>query len=326
MRLHRLLAVLSLCLTSLGQAWAQLTPEQQAAKERGLMLYNQYKAISATPFLRIAAEAGDSEAQYFLAESLRLEKRYMTAEAHHWYEAAAQQGDYYAMIRLGRSGNDLCTVMNNCPPGRKAPLDWLREALKQAEPQAQQGDAEAMYILYHVTASRDWLEKAANAGHAMAQYWMAIRASQGEGFFFPPWKRQEAVEKWFKASAESGHPPSMMYLLEILYKKNELAAVRHWTEQAAKTGHADSVANLGAYSSHTPNMIDLPLDLIKGYALIYLLRELDGGGHIQSYVEHKLPEIAAKMTPEQIEEAKAFAQEWKATHPPLSFFPDKLGY
>jgi TPR repeat protein len=158
-RLFRLLAVLTLCLTSLGQAWAQLTPAQQAAKERGLMLYNQHKAISATPFLRIAAEAGDREAQYFLAESLRFNNRYMTTEAHHWYEAAARQGDYYAMIRLGRSGNDLCTVMNNCPPGRKSPEEWLREAQKRAEPQAQQGDAEAMYILYHVTASRDWLEK-----------------------------------------------------------------------------------------------------------------------------------------------------------------------
>jgi hypothetical protein len=60
--------------------------------------------------------------------------------------------------------------------------------------------------------------------------------------------------------------------------------------------------------------------------LIYLLRELDGGGNIQSYIEHTLPEIAAKMIPKQIEQAKVFAQEWKATHPPLSFFPDKLGY
>ena len=29
---------------------------------------------------------------------------------------------------------------------------------------------------------------------------------------------------------------------------------------------------------------------------------------------------------EQIEQAKAFAQEWKATHPPLSYFPEKLGF
>ena len=323
MRFLSLLITLLLSL-AFSQAWAQLTPEQQAAKERGLMLYNQYK--EAVPDLRIAAEAGDREAQYFLAESLRLEKRYMTTEAHHWYEAAAQQGDYYAMIRLGRSGNDLCTVMNNCPPGRKSPEEWLREAQKRAEPQAQQGDAEAMYILAQLTGSRDWMKKAAHAGHAIAQYWMATITSQGEGFFFPPGKRQEAVEKWFKTAAESGHPLSMIYYANIKYENKEYAAVRHWIEQAAKTGYATAVADLGTYSSHTPNMIDLPLDLIKGYALIYLLRELDGGGNIQSYVEDKLPEIAAKMTPEQIEQAKVFAQEWKATHPPLSFFPDKLGY
>jgi TPR repeat protein len=323
MRFLSLLITLLLSLT-FNQAWAQLTPEQQAAKERGLMLYNQYK--EAVPDLRIAAEAGDREAQYFLAESLRLEKRYMTAEAHNWYEAAAQQGDYYAMIRLGRSGNDLCTVMNNCPPGRKAPLDWLREALKQAEPQAQQGDAEAMYILYHVTASRDWLEKAANAGHAMAQYWMAIRASQGEGFFFPPGKRQEAVEKWFKASAESGYPVAMMRYVGILYEKNQLAEARYWIERAAKTGYESGVASYGGYLAHNPDLFGFPLDLVKGYALTSLLAELDGGGNVEAYLEQALPEIAAKMTPEQIEQAKVFAQEWKATHPPLSFFPKKLGY
>jgi hypothetical protein len=57
-----------------------------------------------------------------------------------------------------------------------------------------------------------------------------------------------------------------------------------------------------------------------------LLKELDGGGGVESYVEYMLPKIAAKMTPEQIEQAKKFAEEWEATHPPLSFFPHKLGY
>jgi hypothetical protein len=31
------------------------------------------------------------------------------------------------------------------------------------------------------------------------------------------------------------------------------------------------------------------------------------------------------MTAEQITEANRFAKEWKATHPPLSFYPEKLG-
>ena len=50
-------------------ARADLTPQQQQSKIQGLALYNQYKI--ATPELRIAAEAGDREAQFYLAEELR---------------------------------------------------------------------------------------------------------------------------------------------------------------------------------------------------------------------------------------------------------------
>jgi len=59
MRFTQLLSTLALLLLSTSQALAQLTPEQQAAKERGLMLYHQYK--EAVPDLRVAAEAGDRE-------------------------------------------------------------------------------------------------------------------------------------------------------------------------------------------------------------------------------------------------------------------------
>ena len=84
---------------------AQLTAEQQAAKEKGITLYNQYKAISAEPYLEKAAKAGDREAQYYLGEALRLNKRFMTSEAQKWYIAAAEQGDYYAMFRLSDADN-----------------------------------------------------------------------------------------------------------------------------------------------------------------------------------------------------------------------------
>jgi TPR repeat protein len=82
--------------------------EQQAAKTQGITLYNQHKAVSATSFLTIAAEAGDQEAQYYLGESLRRKNHYMNPEARKWYEAAAEQGDLYAMIQLGRNDDDLC--------------------------------------------------------------------------------------------------------------------------------------------------------------------------------------------------------------------------
>ncbi|WP_235801924.1 hypothetical protein [Halopseudomonas pelagia] len=131
--------------------WADLMVEQQAAKERGSILYHQFKAISAEPYLTIAAEAGDSESQFLLAEALRKNNRYMTKEAYHWLEEAARQGNSYAMIRLGRSSDGLCSVMGNCPEGSKTPEQWLDEARQLNEPKAAQGDAEAMYLMYQIT-------------------------------------------------------------------------------------------------------------------------------------------------------------------------------
>jgi TPR repeat protein len=303
-------------------ASAELSSEQLSAKTQGITFYNQYKSVSATPFLTIAAEAGDHEAQYYLGESLRRKNHYMNPEARKWYEASAAQGDLYAMIQLGRSEKDLCTFSNDCPPDQKKPIEWLNQAKNIAMPKAIQGDAEAMYILYELTLDDAWLEKAAMAGNALAQYWMGVGYQQGEGFFLP-WKRGEAVAKWFKASAEGGYPKSMMEYAAILFESGDVEGFRHWNEQAALVGYADTVYGYGSYIAHEPDTYGFPFDIIKGYALVYLLSELDGGG-MQVNVEYKLSLIAAKMTPEQIIEAKEFSKKWKSTHPPLSFFPDKL--
>lgn len=78
-----------------------------------------------------------------------------------------------------------------------------------AKPKAEQGDAEAMFIMYEVTSNKDWLEKSAEHDHAIAQYWMAIGIRQGEGFFLP-WKRDNIVGEWLRKSAENGYPKAMM--------------------------------------------------------------------------------------------------------------------
>ncbi len=319
----RVLLTIIFLLISPSYVSAQLNLEQKLSKDKGLVLFNQLKAVSAVPFLTVAAEAGDYEAQYFLAESLRTKNHYMTTEARHWYEAAAAQGDLYAMIQLGRSKNDICDLKNDCPKDKKKPVEWLNEARDLAKPIAEAGDAEAMYIMYELTLEKTWLAKSASAGFALAQYWMAVGYKQGDEFLLP-WKRTEAIEKWFKASAEGGYPKSMMEYAAILYEKGDMDGFRHWNEQAALAGYASTVYGYGSDLAHEPDKYGFPFDIIKGYALVYSLRELDGGGGIQARVESKLPKIAAKMTPEQIIEAKEFAQKWKITHPPLSFFPDKL--
>jgi TPR repeat protein len=313
-----------LALTFSATVEARLTPQQDEAKTQGLILYNQYKAISATPFLAVAAEAGDHEAQYYLAESLRKKSRYMDAEAQKWYEASAAHGDIYAMIRLGRSNSDLCQQFKNCPAGHKTPAEWLVQADKAALLDAEKGDPESMYLMYEISLDRAWLEKSANAGYSIAQYWMAVGERQGEGFFLLPGKRQESVRNWLKRASEGGYPVAMMDYLQILFEEGDMEGIRHWLQVAAETGEQRAVSNYGAYIAHMPDKVGYPLDLVKGYALFSLLKELDGGGNIQDYVQQKHKEIAEKMTAEQIENSKKVAQEWKVSHPPLSFFPDKL--
>lgn len=264
------------------------------------------------------------KSQYYLAESIRNTKRYMTEEAQQWYEESANQNNIYAMIQLGRSGDNLCINMGNCPKSTKTPAQWLKGALDLTKPAAESGDPEAMYLMYELTLKDEWLEKSANSGHALAQYWMAIGTRQGDGFFLP-WKRHEAVGNWLKLSAEGGYPPAMMEYAAFIYEdQGDLAVARHWIIEAAQKGYKSGISSYGAYSAHSPSLYDFPLDRIKGYALTSLLSELDGGGDVQVYVNETLSEIAEKMTSEEISEANEFAKNWKATHPPLSFFPDKL--
>ncbi|WP_339527586.1 tetratricopeptide repeat protein [Pseudomonas sp. EL_65y_Pfl2_R96] len=323
MKLKELLSTATLFFLFSSIALAQLSPEQKSAKDQGLIFYNQLKSVSATPFLAIAAEAGDQEAQYFLAESLRKKNHYMNPESQKWYEAAAEQGDLYAMIQLGRNTDDLCKKLENCATEQKAPIEWLKQAQSIAKPKAENGDAESMYIMYELTVDKNWLKRAADAGHPIAQYWMGITEMQGEGFFLP-WQRQESIEKWFKASAEGGYPKGMREYAVILGEKKDMEGYRQWNEKAALTGYASSIFEYGSDLAHEPDLYGYPLDIVKGYALIYLLKELDGGGGMQADVKDQLHKTSSKITSKQIIEAEKFAETWKATHPPVSFFPEKL--
>nr|WP_280041463.1 sel1 repeat family protein [Pseudomonas sp. Hg5Tf]MDH2558546.1 sel1 repeat family protein [Pseudomonas sp. Hg5Tf] len=307
-------AVFSVC------SFAALSPAQQAAKERGIMLYNQYKP--AEKELRIAAEAGDAEAQFYLGEDLRHKNRYMTAEARNFLEASASQGNLYAMIRLGHSGSGLCNILGNCPAGYKSSGDWSLEAWKISKALAAKGDPEGLYFFYRVTGELEFLVKSAEAGFPFAQYWLARRYHNGDGFFWLPWRRSQEIERWYKAAAENGHPEAMVRYAVIIYEnQGDMAVVRYWIEEAAKTGYENGVAHLAGEYAHSPSYFNFPLDLVKAYGLTSLLLVLDGGGGTLRFTERELVKISSQMTPEQIEQGKAFALEWQVANPrPISFF------
>lgn len=305
-------------------ALAQLTHEQQAAKDKGLVLYNQSDWYDSQPLLRIAAEAGDRTAQYYLGEAIRLSNWHSTAEAKKWYEAAAEQGDLYSMLRLSNK-YDLCKYMGTC--NEKSGTEWRKLALKIGRERAEKGDAEAMTVLYTAGRGLGWLEKAADAGDSYAQNLLANAYNDGYGWFLIPGNREKAVERWFKASAEGGDPEAMFSYANLLYENNgDMKEVAHWLKRSAEGGYIAGVSNYAIRLAHLPDELGYPLDLVKAYGLTYLLSKLEGGGTATENGQRNLLKIAEKMNEQEIQEGIAFAKEWEKTHPPLSYFDPVYGY
>ncbi|MCP1476400.1 TPR repeat protein [Pseudomonas sp. EB276 TE3739] len=303
-----------------------LTNEQSQAKIKGIELYTQHKAISAIEPLQIAAEGGDDEALYYLGESIRKNNRYMTQEAQRAYEESAKKGNIYSMIRLGGADQDLCVTMKNCSPSEQSPEDWMNNAKKLATDQASHGDAESMYLLWEITGNDEWLEKSAEKGFALAQFRLATKYKEGGGIFLLPSSRSDEIEKWMKAAAENGYPPAMMGFAASRIEKADLSSFRKWNEKAAASGYVSAVFGYASYIGEAEPKYGFESDPVKSYALLSNLLELDGGGNVINNVNDVLPGVAKNLSKEQLEKAKELAKTWKTTHPPLSFFPDKLGY
>ncbi|MGV8861021.1 MAG: tetratricopeptide repeat protein [Pseudomonas sp.] len=309
-----------------NSAWAQLTPEQVEARAKGIFSYNMMRGFTAKPYLEIAAKAGDGEAQYYLAELIRLRKKHITAEAQALYEAAAEKGDIYAMMRLADKGDDLCHIMENCPPDIKTPQQWSETARELAKERVSQGNTEAMYQLFLLTGKFDWLTMAAESGFPRAQYRLGGIYEDGFGTFLIPGNREKEIEKWYRTSAESGYAPGMNSYADFLNARGDRQGFAYWIEKSAKAGDFGAMSDYAAWAAHMPDEVGYPLDLVKAYGLTLLMAEADPGRGPSSpgYGGQVLPEVAAKMTPEQIEAGKAYAKEWAKTHPPLSRFPPSV--
>ncbi len=306
-----------------GSAAAELTTTQKTARDSGISLFQQSDWYDSQPPLKIAAEAGDRKAQFYLAEAIRLSKRYTTAEAQKWYEAAAEQGDLYAMLRLSDE-DDLCSSIGTC--SGKSAKDWREQVLNTANARAVKGDTEAMTVLYTAGQGLSWLERAAEAGDSYAQQLLAGVYKDGGGWFLIPGSREKVVVKWYKASSEGGNPRGMFLYANYLFEHDgSLEEVAHWVKEAAENGHIDAVSTYAGKLSRPNNNLGIPVNLKEAYGLNYLLAKIESGISPED-ARRNLPELAKRMTHEEIEEGIKFADAWKKSHPPLSYFDPIYGY
>ncbi|PHH39087.1 tetratricopeptide repeat protein [Pseudomonas putida] len=304
-------------------SFGALTPEQASAKSHGLELYNQNQWFKLEPYLKVSAEAGDIESQYYLAEALRHQKLFMTKDAQYWYEKAASKGHVYSMLRLGEN-KEICTLTDECKQDEKY---WINTARKTAKECADAGEKKCLLMMYNATADVEWLKKSAEAGTPLAQSLLAHRFEEGEGWFLFPSQRKEAVMKLAKASSDGGYPPAMFEWAMELAKQGQPEAARETLINSAKTGYVDAVFEYAAALSSEDHgkKYGVEVDKSKSYALFSLLSEL-GDSSPGDLAQKQLPALASSMSNKEIDQAKKITKDWKSSNPPLSYFTPEFGF
>ena len=155
----------------------------------------------------------------------------------------------------------------------------------------------------YTAAMKEWLPLAQN-GLPEAQYVIAIFYRQGLGV--PPDMKESA--RWMQRAAQGGNAQAQYYI-GTMYAMGEggfpvdfKEAVRFF-RLGAEQGHEGCMARLG---SHYEFGEGVPQDYVVAH-MWYHLASAAGDRDAAAIRE----EVALKMTPAQIAEARRLAQEWK---------------
>ena len=194
-----------------GDADAQYRLAQ--AYIRGIGVKNNL--TKAFEFIKQAADQGHAEAiggvGYFHANGFGVKKD-LTAAAE-WFRKGAEKGGAKAQLNYGQA------LLN----GRGVPADeaggmkWIEKALAQGLPHAWFAKGEFYYHGAHghqqsYEKAREFIQKAADADHASAENMLGSMYQEGTGTPIDLTK----AEYWFRKSAEQGDPKGMSNLGQLL--------------------------------------------------------------------------------------------------------------
>ncbi|MGF2686210.1 tetratricopeptide repeat protein [Marinobacter sp. DUT-3] len=295
----------------------------EALFKEGYTLYQQrYGAVAITP-LEKAAKLGHAEAAYWVGEILRKRYAYMTAEAEQFYLQAAEGGEVYAMLRFAQKGK-MCGTLRDCDYDRE---EWLDRAKEFALPKAEAGDTQAMMALssaYAIGGDSDkdyeWVERAAENGHAFAQYWMAVMLDeQDRGFYWTEKGRREDVRKWLRASAEQGFPKAILKLAVELKEDGRFEEANEWVGRMGQTDYYNALVNYGLILLDGPDgMFRYPETRpVEGLAMLMALHRQMGKSEVKEFVE----QYRADMSARDIARAEKRAEELLVDTPIIYYLP-----
>lgn len=311
-----------------------LTDQERAEAlfQEGYTLYQQRYGAVAIPPLEEAAKLGHAEAAYWVGEILRKRHSYMTAEAEQFYRQAADGGEVYAMLRMGQKGK-MCGTLRNCDYDHE---EWLDRALDLVLPKAEAGDTEAMMAVSLAVGiggdqdeGFDWVKRAAENGHAFAQYWLAtgLLEQREMGFYWTDEGRREDILKWLKASAQQGFPPAMRKLAVKLREQGQFKEGRYWVEKMAETDYYDALVEAGGQIMMGPDIAEvISPDFsyhfkhprpVEGAAILLAVHREKGKDEPLELIEY----YQDYLTPEIMAEAKERSKELLVDTPIIYYLP-----
>lgn len=315
---------LCLLLFVASPVFAQADQERaDALFQEGHTLYQQrYGAVAITP-LEEAAKLGHAEAAYWVGEILRKRYSYMTAEAEQFYRQAAEGGEVYAMLRMAQKGK-MCGTLRDCDHDRE---EWLSRAKEIALPKAEAGDTQAMMAIssaYAIGGDPDedyeWVERAAENGHAFAQYWMAVMLDeQDRGFYWTEKGRRRDVLKWLRASAEQGFPKAILKLALEYKEDGRFEDANEWVDRMGQTDYFDALYNYGLILLDGPEgMLRYPeTKPVEGLAVLIALHRQTGS----SSVKRDMKPYFSSLDDEIVKAAKERAESLLVDTPILHYRP-----
>jgi TPR repeat protein len=153
----------------------------------------------------------------------------------------------------------------------------------------------------------------AQAGDREAQYRLGVMYAEGKGV--APNDAEAAL--WFERAANQGEPMAQYNLaasyVEGTGVRKDMAAAVKWFRRAADQGVALAQLNLGLlYASGE----GVPQDNVEALKWIDLAIYALPAGAVRSDAARAVADVVAKMTHEQVQEAKGRERAWKAKPEP----------
>ncbi|MGL4706813.1 MAG: tetratricopeptide repeat protein [Aeromonas veronii] len=279
-----------------------------------------------------AANAGSTKALCTIASGYQGTSLIVNADAQKYFKKAAELGGLCGMLALSNIGENV--MLDSTLAEHQGDGGWSDKLIKKSKQLAEEGDIEGGKTYSFVLSLKNdnngackWLEKAAQKGDAGAQFNLANDIRSGCGWYLIPGSRDKAERYWTEQAANHGHPKAMEVMSSYAEKDKDIVGMLAWLERAANTGNINSIRIYSTYLMGGDEFtIPIPADMQsnkKAYGWLYVLThqlppETEESAYSRSVKELSL--LEKKLSENEIEEAKSWANEWMKTHQVRSYF------